>query len=518
MRITKIIVTALIAVIALFPSCTPPNQEPGGGGIEAEANEIASAVGSAIDAFSAVSKSLPGGDTVSANSLPSLKSFQPNDTFASVYEEFVKTEGVMDGILGHFFDLGEQGMPTAQKTEEDWTDDTHPEFGNVTFSLNGWTFNDEPGGGTTIDKISVKFVSGEDTLSVTVSDMTVSQIDDAVTIRTSMAYEDSREYADGDWVSFSSEMTMGDNITYGISNLRYKGQSVSEEDTAKVESILMGENPGTEPEPGIDPENELAAFTEALLNAIAQAEENPSSLTRSFNLNIDVEANAEQQTPKMKTESPIVIEFEPTTEKYTFNGNLDLYSTTEGTSVRMATIKFTEFEVVPSDGAYQTNDGFAIEWVDGYASEANVSSYTKETVTPFCVMFAQSALNNQPISGVTKSENNTDTAIVEFANLDVEGYSITASRLEAVKVFDDSGNYAEGSMLKITVTVDGEEYLAGAYMSSGSSSASIQSAAASGFGGTELIINEDGILDQMLDVYQTYSGLVASAVDSISNA
>lgn len=31
MRITKIIVTALIAVIALFPSCTPPNQEPGGG-------------------------------------------------------------------------------------------------------------------------------------------------------------------------------------------------------------------------------------------------------------------------------------------------------------------------------------------------------------------------------------------------------------------------------------------------------------------------------------------------------
>ena len=63
-----------------------------------------------------------------------------------------------------------------------------------------------------------------------------------------------------------------------------------------------------------------------------------------------------------------------------------------------------------------------------------------------------------------------------------------------------------------TVTVDGEEYLAGAYMSSGSSSASIQSAAASGFGGTELIINEDGILDQMLNVYQTYSGLVASAV------
>ena len=458
---------------------------------------------------------MPGGDTVPANPSSSLKSFQPNDTFASVYEEFVKTEGVMDGILGHFFESNEQGMPTAQKTEKDWTDDTHPEFGNVTFSLNGWTFTDEPGGGTSIDKISVKFVSGEDTLSVTVSDMTVSQNDSADTkIKASMSYVDSREYADGAWVNFSYEVTItqdGD-ITYSISDLRYKGQPVSEEDTAKVESILMGENPGTDPEPGIDPENELVAFTEALLNAIAQAEENPSTLARSFALNINVEANAEQQTPKMKTESPIVIEFEPTTEKYTFNGNLDLYSTTEGTSVRMATIKFTEFEVVPSDGAYRTNDGFSIEWDENYDSKVNVNAYTKETVTPFCVMFAQSALNNKPISGVTKSENTTDTALVEFANLDVEGYSITASRLEAVKVFDDNGNYAEGSMLKITVTVDGEEYLAGAYMSSGSSSASIQSAAASGFGGTELIINEDGILDQMLDVYQTYSGLVASAV------
>ena len=485
-----------------------------GGGTEVEVNEIASAVGSAIDAFSAVSKSLPGGDTVSANSLPSLKSFQPNDTFASVYEEFVKTEGVMDGILGHFFDLGEQGMPTAQKTEEDWTDDTHPEFGNVTFSLKGWKFNDEPGGGTSIDKISVKFVSGEDILSVTETNMDFSQVGDAFTTRVSIAYVDSREYANGDWVRFSTEITtvLNGDITYSISDLRYKGQPVSEEDTAKVESILMGENPGTEPEPGIDPENELAAFTEALLNAIAQAEENPSSLTRSFNLNIDVEANAEQQTPKMKTESPIVIEFEPTTEKYTFNGNLDLYSTTEGTSVRMATIKFTEFEVVPSGGAYQTTDGFSIEWDENYDSDKNVNAYTKETVTPFCVMFAQSALNNQPISGVTKSENTTDTAIVEFANLDVEGYSITASRVETVEVFDDRGNYAEGSMLKITATVDGEEYMAGAHMSSGSTSVSIQYAAAFGFGGTELIINEDGILDQMLDVYQTYSGLVASAV------
>lgn len=457
---------------------------------------------------------MPGGDTVPANSSSSLKSFQPNDTFASVYEEFVKTDGVVVSIQDHFFELGEPGMPTAQKTEEDWTDDTHPEFGNVTFSLNGWTFNDEPGGGTTIDKISVKFVSGEDILSVTETNMDFSQVGDAFTTRVSIAYVDSREYANGDWVRFSTEITtvLNGDITYSISDLRYKGQPVSEEDTAKVESILMGENPGTEPEPGIDPENELAAFTEALLNAIAQAEENPSTLTRSFALNINVEANAEQQTPKMKTESPIVIEFEPITGKYTFNGNLDLYSTTEGTSVRMATIKFTEFEVVPSSGAYRTNDGFSIEWVEGYASEANVSSYTKETVTPFCVMFAQSALNNKPISGVTKSENTTDTAIVEFANLDVEGYSITASRLEAVKVFDDNGNYAEGSMLKITATVDGEEYLAGAYMSSGSSSASIQSAAASGFGGTKLIINEDGILDQMLDVYQTYSGLVASAV------
>ena len=491
-----------------------------GGGTEVEVNEIASAVGSAIDAFSAVNETFSSGGSVPVETpVSSLKSFQPNDTFASVYEEFVKTEGVIDGIYEHFFELNDYGIPISQKKQDDWTDDTHPEFGNVTFSLKGWTFNDEPGGGTSIDKISVKFESGEDTLSVTVSDMTtVSQIDDAVTIRTSMAYEDSREYADGDWVSFSSEMTMGDNITYGISNLRYKGQSVSEEDTAKVESILMGENPGTEPEPGIDPENELAAFTEALLNAIAQAEENPSSLTRSFNLNIDVEANAEQQTPKMKTESPIVIEFEPTTEKYTFNGNLDLYSTTEGTSVRMATIKFTEFEVVPSGGAYQTTDGFSIEWDENYDSDENVNAYTKETVTPFCVMFAQSALNNQPISGVTKSENTTDTAIVEFANLDVEGYSITASRVETVEVFDDRGNYAEGSMLKITATVDGEEYMAGAHMSSGSTSVSIQYAAALGFGGTELIINEDGILDQMLDVYQTYSGLVASAVDSISDA
>lgn len=484
-----------------------------GGGTETEVNAIASAVGSAIDAFSAVNETFSSGGSVPVETpVSSLKSFQPNDTFASVYEEFVKTEGVIDGIYEHFFELNDYGIPISQKKQDDWTDDTHPEFGNVTFSLNGWTFNDEPGGGTTIDKISVKFVSGEDTLSVTVSDMTVSQIDDVVTIRTSMAYEDSREYADGDWVSFSSEMTMGDNITYGISNLRYKGQSVSEEDTAKVESILMGENPGTEPEPGIDPENELAAFTEALLNAIAQAEENPSSLTRSFNLNIDVEANAEQQTPKMKTESPIVIEFEPTTGKYTFNGNLDLYSTTEGTSVRMATIKFTEFEVVPSGGAYQTTDGFSIEWDENYDSDKNVNAYTKETVTPFCVMFAQSALNNKPISGVTKSENTTDTAIVEFANLDVEGYSITASRVETVEVFDDRGNYAEGSMLEITATVDGEEYMAGAHMSSGSTSVSIQYAVALGFGGTELIINEDGILDQMLDVYQTYSGLVASAV------
>ena len=482
------------------------------GGTETEVNAIASAVGSAIEAFNAVNATFSSGGSASVGPVGlSFKAFGPDDTFAGLYGEYIETGGVIAGIYEHFFELNDYGIPVSQKKQDDWIDNAHPEFGNVTFSLKGYNVHQE---GTSIEEISVKFVSGEDTLSVTETDMYFSQAEDTAIIRTSIAYEDSREYANGDWVSFSTEITtvLNGDITYSISDLRYKGQSVSEEDTAKVESILMGENPGTEPEPGIDPENELAAFTEALLNAIAQAEENPSSLTRSFNLDIDVEANAEQQTPKMKTESPIVIEFEPTTEKYTFNGNLDLYSTTEGTSVRMATIKFTEFEVVPSGGAYQTTDGFSIEWDENYDSDKNVNAYTKETVTPFCVMFAQSALNNQPISGVTKSENTTDTAIVEFANLDVEGYSITASRVETVKVFDDSGNYAEGSMLKITVTVDGEEYLAGAYMSSGSSSASIQSAAASGFGGTELIINEDGILDQMLNVYQTYSGLVASAV------
>ena len=98
---------------------------------------------------------------------------------------------------------------------------------------------------------------------------------------------------------------------------------------------------------------------------------------------------------------------------------------------------------------------------------------------------------------------------------------VTPLRRETPKILEDNG-YKEGEYFirsadkeyidKLRFAVDGEEYLAGAYMSSGSSSASIQSAAASGFGGTELIINEDGILDQMLDVYQTYSGLVASAV------
>ena len=212
---------------------------------------------------------MPGGDTVSANSLPSLKSFQPNDTFASVYEEFVKTEGVIDGIYEHFFELNDYGIPISQKKQDDWTDDTHPEFGNVTFSLNGWTFNDEPGGGTTIDKISVKFESGEDILSVTETNMDFSQVGDAFTTRVSIAYVDSREYANGDWVRFSTEITtvLNGDITYSISDLRYKGQPVSEEDTAKVESILMGENPGIEPEPEEPISNEeLLTFTSTFID------------------------------------------------------------------------------------------------------------------------------------------------------------------------------------------------------------------------------------------------------------
>ena len=83
-----------------------------GGGTETEVNAIASAVGSAIDAFSAVNETFSSGGSVPVETpVSSLKSFQPNDTFASVYEEFVKTEGVIDGIYEHFFELNDYGIP-----------------------------------------------------------------------------------------------------------------------------------------------------------------------------------------------------------------------------------------------------------------------------------------------------------------------------------------------------------------------------------------------------------------------
>lgn len=489
-----------------------------GGGTEVEVNEIASAVGSAIDAFSAVNETFSSGGSVPVETpVSSLKSFQPNDTFASVYEEFVKTEGVIDGIYEHFFELNDYGIPISQKKQDDWTDDTHPEFGNVTFSLNGWTFNDEPGGGTTIDKISVKFESGEDILSVTETNMDFSQVGDAFTTRVSIAYVDSREYANGDWVRFSTEITtvLNGDITYSISDLRYKGQPVSEEDTAKVESILMGENPGIEPEPEEPISNEeLLTFTSTFIDdAVSYGSLGNSliledvSTLRAVNVSLDLSG--------MKTVTPVNVSVgfsqnDPTIV-ITFKGDLDIYSTEPK---KMGTIHFADFKVWSPDnnGSSVLSDGeFDISWEPNY--EHNEKYYTQDVVARECYTIIMQLMRGQSVDGVSTVGNVTDKVEISFEDYQLGDYQVADIRINTVKTYDNGRVYQDGSEITVSAIVDSEAYSADISIASGSVITSIDSAELSGFSSSASLddINEE-LNGKFVEFYEAYSDIESGIV------
>ena len=492
-----------------------------GGGTEVEVNEIASAVETALEYNKMQASISPSGS--------SAKSLSPDDTVNDLYLRFMQIEGIEEKYWKHFF--GDQATPgpgTSQESEEDFVSDEskHPELGKVTLSLQGTEITEN---GTSMDLVGMKFELDGNVLSLTERNFSLTNTASGdITVSADIFYKDTREYKDGDWVSFSSEMTITTSgteptFTYELSNLKYKGETMSQADTDRVEKILMGEDPGTV-DPGEDDENpaskeELLEFTSSLLSLLggdetSQPDAFSGDISRDFSVSIDMEANADAKMPKMKTNSPIAIELKFSAPEYqpslVFNGSLDVYSVEEPPK-KMLTISFNDFGISYVGGSFVADDNIEFDWEEGYSG--NESNYTRDDVAPVCVNIALAVLSGNTPEGVTVPGNITDIFNGAFSDLTVDSQTtISGVTLQAVKVFDSADSYVDGSELSIAVE---DDYTLSASMQSGSE-LSLQTAEISG---SDATVSFDEISEELrkeiMDVYTKYADALGTMLENM---
>ncbi len=492
-----------------------------GGGTEVEVNEIASAVETALEynKMQIQASISPSGSAA--------KSLSPDDTVNDLYWRFMQIEGIAEEYQKHFF--GDQATPgpgTSQESEEDFVSDEskHSELGKVTLSLKGTEITEN---GTSMDLVGMKFELEGNVLSLTERNfLLTSTTSGDITVSADIFYQDTREYKDGDWVSFSSEMTITTSgaeptFTYELSNLKYKGETMSQADTDRVEKILMGEDPGTV-DPGEDDENpaskeELLEFTSSLLSLLggketSQPDAFSGDISRDFSVSIDMEANADAKMPKMKTNSPIAIELKFSAPEYqpslVFNGSLDVYSVEDK---KMLTISFNDFGISYVGGSFVADDNIEFDWEEGYSN--NESNYTKDGVATVCVNIALAVLSGNTPEGVTVSDNITDIFNGAFSDLTVDSQTtISGVTLQAVKVFDSTDSYVDGSKLSIAVE---DDYTLSASMQSGSE-LSLQTAEISGSDATVSFDEiSEGLRKEIMDVYTKYADALGTMLENM---
>lgn len=497
-----------------------------GGGIStSEVTEVASAVETALEYNKMqIQASISPSDS-------SAKSLSPDDTVNDLYWRFMQIEGIAEEYQKHFF--GDQATPgpgTSQESEEDFVSDEskHPELGKVTLSLKGTEITEN---GTSMDLVGMKFELDGNVLSLTERNfLLTSTTSGDITVSADIFYQDTREYKDGDWVSFSSEMTITTSgaeptFTYELSNLKYKGETMSQADTDRVEKILMGEDPGTV-DPGEDDENpaskeELLEFTSAFIDdAIGydSSTENglvleDASVSRSVNVFLDTQAN--ESAPGMKTEDPLHVSVgfsksNPITV-ITFKGDLDIYSTEPK---KMGTIHFADFKVWSPDNDESSvlSDGeFYISWEPNY--EHNEKYYTQDIVAGMCYAIIMQLMSGQSVDGISTVGNVTDKAEISFEDYQLGDYQVADIRINTVKTYDNGRVYQDGSEITVSAIVDSEAYSADISIASGSATTSIDSAELSGFSSSASLddINEE-LNGKFVEFYEAYSDIESGIV------
>ena len=214
----------------------------------------------------------------------------------------------------------------------------------------------------------------------------------------------------------------------------------------------------------------------------------------------------------MKTNSPIAIELKFSAPEYqpslVFNGSLDVYSVEDK---KMLTISFNDFGISYVGGSFVADDNIEFDWEEGYSN--NESNYTKDSVATVCVNIALAVLSGNTPEGVIVSDNITDIFNGAFSDLTVDSQTtISGVTLQAVKVFDSTDSYVDGSKLSIAVE---DDYTLSASMQSGSE-LSLQTAEISGSDATVSFDEiSEGLRKEIMDVYTKYADALGTMLENM---